>query len=306
MHGDLIHVPPSELHALTSPWPFSVWGIDIIGKISPKSSSGHEFILVAIDYFTKWVEAASYARLTSTRVASFIRSHIICRHGVPHELISDRGSHFRAEVDTLLQRYGVQHHRSSAYRPQTNGAVEAANKNIKRIWRKMVETSRDWSEKLPFALWAYRTSFRTSTGATPYSLVYGMEAVLPIEIEMGSLRVTLEQQISETEWAQSRFDQLSLLDERRLRAADHVQAYQRKMACAFKKRVKPRPLQRGDLVLRILRGLEGDPRGKFGPTWSGPYIIKELTPEGAAWLTDLDGNQFSEPTNVDQLKKYYV
>ena len=166
-----------------------------------------------------------------------------CGHfGFPHELISDRGSHFRVEVDTLLQRYGVQHHRLSAYRPQTNGAVEAANKNIKRILRKMVETSRDWSEKLPFALWAYHTSFRTSTGATPYSLVYGMEAVLPIEIEMGSLRVTLEQQISETEWAQSRFDQLSLLDERRLRAADHVQAYQRKMTRAFKKRVKPRPL----------------------------------------------------------------
>ena len=306
MHDDLIHIPPSELHALTSPWPFSVCGIDIIGKISPKSSSGHEFILVTIDYFTKWVEAALYARLTSARVASFIRSHVICRHGVPHELISDRGSHFRAEVDTLLHRYGVQHHRSSAYRPQTNGAVEAVNKNIKRILRKMVETSRDWSEKLPFTLWAYRTSFRTSTGATPYSLVYGMEAVLPIEIEMGSLRVTLEQQISETEWAQSRFDQLSLLDERRLRAADHVQAYQRKMAHAFKKRVKLRPLQRGDLVLRILRGLAGDPRGKFRPTWSGPYIIRELTLEGAAWLTDLDGNQFSKPTNVDQLKNYYV
>ncbi|RVW66336.1 Transposon Ty3-I Gag-Pol polyprotein [Vitis vinifera] len=208
IHGDLIHAPPSELHALTSPWPFSVWGIDIIGKVSPKSSSGHEFILVAIDYFTKWVE--------------------------PHHM---RGAHFRAEVDTLLQEYGIRHHRSSAYRPQTNGAVEAANKNIKRILRKMVETSRDWSEKLPFALWAYRTSFRTSTGATPYSLVYGMEAVLPVETEMGSLRVALEQQISETEWAQARFDQLNLLDERRLRAADHVQAYQRKMARAFKKRV---------------------------------------------------------------------
>ncbi|WJZ92707.1 hypothetical protein VitviT2T_011689 [Vitis vinifera] len=306
MHGDLIHVAPSELHALTSPWPFSVWGIDIIGKISPKSSNGHEFILVAIDYFTKWVEAASYAKLTSTRVASFIRSHIICRYGVPHELISDRGAHFRAEVETLLQKYGIQHHRSSAYRPQTNGAVEATNKNIKRILRKMVNTSRDWSEKLPFALWAYRTSFRTPTEATPYSLVYGMEAVLPIETEMGSLRVTLEQQISETEWAQARFDQLNLLDERRLRAADHVQDYQRKMARAFKKRVKPRPLHKGDLVLRMLRGLIGDPRGNFRPNWSGPYVIRELTPEGAAWLTDLDGNQFLEPTNVDQLKKYYV
>ena len=91
-----------------------------------------------------------------------------------------------------------------------------------------------------------------------------------------------------------------------MRAADHVQVYQRKMTRAFKKRVKPRPLQRGDLVLRILRGLTGDPRGKFRPTWSGPYIIRELTLEGAAWLTDLDGNQFSEPTNVDQPKKYYA
>ena len=88
-----------------------------------------------------------------------------------------------------------------------------------------------------------------------------------------------------------------------MRAADHVQAYQRKMARAFKKRVKPRPLQRGDLVFRILRGLARDPREKFRLTWSGPYIIRELTPKGATWLTDLDENQFSEPTNVDQLKK---
>ncbi|KAL6321927.1 hypothetical protein AAG906_035829 [Vitis piasezkii] len=78
------------------------------------------------------------------------------------------------------------------------------------------------------------------------------------------------------------------------------------MACAFRKQVKPRPLQKGDLVLRIPRGLIGDPREKFRPSWSGPYVIRELTSKGAAWLTDLDGNQFSEPTNVDQLKKYYV
>ena len=78
MHGDLIHMPPSELHALTSPWPFSIWGIDIIGTISPKSSNGHEYILVAIDYFTKWGEAASYVILTTASMAKFIRSHIIC------------------------------------------------------------------------------------------------------------------------------------------------------------------------------------------------------------------------------------
>ena len=170
-----------------------MWNIDIIGKISSKSSNGHKFILIDIDYFTKWVEVASYAKLTSTKVANFIRSHIICRYEVPHELISDRGTHFRAEVETLLQKYGIQHHKSFAYRPQTNGAVEATNKNINKILRKMVDTSQDWSKKLHFALWAYCTSFFTSIGVTPYSLVYGMEVVLPVEIEMGSLRVALEQ-----------------------------------------------------------------------------------------------------------------
>ena len=101
--------------------------------------------------------------------------------------------YFKGEVDTLLQRYGIQHHISSVYRPRKNGAIEAANKNIKRILCKMIETSQDWSKKLPFALWGYRTSFRTSIGGTPYSLVYGMEVVFPFEIEIGSLRVALEQ-----------------------------------------------------------------------------------------------------------------
>ena len=91
------------------------------------------------------MEAASYTKLIAARVAKFIKSHIICRYGVPHELISYRGVHFKGEVDILVQEYGIQHHRSSAYRPQTNGAVDAANKNIKRILRKMVKTSRDWS-----------------------------------------------------------------------------------------------------------------------------------------------------------------
>ncbi|RVW66483.1 Retrovirus-related Pol polyprotein from transposon opus [Vitis vinifera] len=236
----------------------------------------------------------SYARLTSSGVASFIRSHIICRYGVPHELISDRGVHFRAEVDTLV-RDSIRHHRSSAYRPQTNGAVEAANKNIKRILRKMVETSRDWSRSSLSHCGLIGLLFAPLQ--EPHLLIgiwHGGSAT--VEIEMGSLRVALEQQIPETDWAQARFDQLNLLDERRLRAADHVRAYQRKMARAFKKRVKPRPLHVGDLVLRVIRGLIRDPRGKFRPSWSGPYFIRELSPEGAAWLMDLDGNQFSEPT----------
>ena len=90
-----------------------------------------------------------------------------------------------------------------------------------------------------------------------------------------------------------------------MRVADHVQAYQRKMTRAFRKKVKPRKFQKCDVVLKVLRGLINDPKGKFRPRWSGPYVIRDLTREGATWLTDLDINQFSEPVNVDQLKKFY-
>ena len=148
-------MPPSELHTMASPWPFSVWGIDIIGQITPKASNGHEYILVAVDYFTKWVEAASYSTLTSANVANFIRHNIICSYGVPQELVSDNSMHFRGEVIGLLEKYNIKVHKSSPYRPQTNGAVEAANKSVKTIIEKTIETSRGWPEQLPFALWAY-------------------------------------------------------------------------------------------------------------------------------------------------------
>jgi len=102
------HIPPSLLHSLTSPWPFSTWGIDIIGKITPPGHGGHEFILVAIDYFTKWVKASSYKVLQAKHVAQFIETNIICRFGVPHEIISDNGTHFQAECEPLLLKYKIQ------------------------------------------------------------------------------------------------------------------------------------------------------------------------------------------------------
>lgn len=141
----------------------------------------------------------------------------------------------------------------------------------------MVETSRDWFKNLSSTLRAFSTYFHTFTRATPCSLVYGVEVMLSIKIEIGLLRVALEHQIFKIEWAQARFDQLSLLDERRLRAIYHIHAYQKKMGHDFKKQVKLRLLQRGDFVLRVLQGLVGDPREKFKPCGSGPYITRKLT-----------------------------
>ena len=178
---------------MVSPWSFSMWGMDVIRPITPKASNDHHFIFVVIDYFTKWVKVASYASVTKLVVARFIKKEIICRYGLSERIISDNGFNLNNYMITkTCIRFKIKHHNSVPYRPKMNGAVEAANKNVKKIIAKTTETYKDWYEKLPFALHAYRTRVRTSTGAIPYSLVYEIEAIVPIEVEIPSLRVLKE------------------------------------------------------------------------------------------------------------------
>ncbi|XP_074292988.1 uncharacterized protein LOC141619864 [Silene latifolia] len=128
----------------------------------------------------------------------------------------------------------------------------------------MSDNYREWTEKIPFTLSGYRTSIRTATGATPYYLVYGIESVQPIELEIPSLRILLENQVPEANWVQARYDSLVMLDERRLNALYHVQLYQKRIERAFNKKVKPRGTSEGDLVLKSVRALLPiDPRGKI-------------------------------------------
>ena len=113
--------------------------------------------------------------------------------------------------------------------------------------------------------------------------------------------------MEEAEWIQSRVDQLNFVDEARLKAACHSQAYQQRITRSFNKRVRPRNLKEGDLVLQEVRPIDHtDPRGKFKPKWEGPYIIQKILPGMAVQLTDLDGIEHQGLTNADQLKKYYA
>ena len=107
-------MPPVPLNVLTSPWPFAMWGIDMIGRIEPTTSNGHRFILVAIDYFTKWVEAASYANVTKQVVARFIKHNIICRYGILEKIITDNGSNLNNKLmKELCESFKIKHHNSS-------------------------------------------------------------------------------------------------------------------------------------------------------------------------------------------------
>ncbi|RDY14746.1 pol, partial [Mucuna pruriens] len=264
------------------------------------------FILVAIDYFTKWVEAASYPSFTRNMVVRFIKKDIICRYGLPAHIITDNGTNLNNKMMTeLCEQFRITHHNSTPYRPKMNGAVEAANKNLKKIIQKMVVTYKDWHEMLPYALHGYRTSVRTSTGATPYSLVYGIEAVLPIEVEIPSLRVLAEAKLDETEWVQQRLDQLNLIEEKRLTALCHGQLYQRRVKKAFDKKVKPRVFQKGDMVLKkVLPNLK-DHKGKWAPNYEGPYVVKQAFSGGALILTNAEGQDLAYPVNADAVRMFY-
>ncbi|PKI60251.1 hypothetical protein CRG98_019356 [Punica granatum] len=219
VYADQIKAPPNELRPMTAPWPFSMWGMDVIGPINPKASNGHMFILMAIDYFTKWIEAVTLASVTAKAVARFLIRDVIARYGIPATIITDNAKNLNNKViDELCAQFKIRHRNSTPYRPQMNGAVEAANKNIKKIIEKMTVNYKDWHEMLPYALLTYWTSIRTSTGATPYSLVYGMEAVLPIKVEIPSMRIIAETELEEAEWAKQRYEQLNFIDEKRLKA----------------------------------------------------------------------------------------
>ncbi|RDY05178.1 Gag-Pol polyprotein, partial [Mucuna pruriens] len=162
------------------------------------------FIFVAIDYFMKLVEVASYANVTKSVVTKFMKRNIICRYGLPAHIIMDNGTNLNNKMMTeLCKQFKIKHHNSTPYRPKMNGVVEAGKKNIKKIILKMVVAYKDWHDMLPYALNGYRTSVRTSIGATPYSLVYGTEAVLPIKVEIPSLRVLAEAELDKSEWVQN-------------------------------------------------------------------------------------------------------
>ncbi|XP_070004903.1 uncharacterized protein [Nicotiana sylvestris] len=171
VHGDLIHSPLFELHTMSEPWPFVAWGMDVIGPIKPATSNGYRFNLVAIDYYTMWVEDKTFKSMTKKAMVDFVHSNIICQFGIPKVIITDSGVNLNSNsMEEVCQQFKITHQKSTPHRPKANGEVEAANKNIKKILRKMGQGFRHWHEQLPFALLGYRTTIRTSVDATPYLL----------------------------------------------------------------------------------------------------------------------------------------
>ena len=142
--------------------------------------------------------------------------------------------------------------------------------------------------------------------ATPYSLVYRCEAVLPIKEEIQSLRVLVETKVIEEDWMKERYEQLALIDEKKARAQYHAQGNQKRIARVVNKNVKPRNLKEWDLVLKVLRDETFDPRGKMKSRRFGPFIIKKIMLGEATRITYLDGEEMRRPINMNRLQRYNI
>ncbi|KAI5317114.1 hypothetical protein L3X38_036821 [Prunus dulcis] len=194
------------------------------------------------------------------------------------------------------------------YNAPANSLAEAFNKTLCNLLKKVVgRTKKDWRERINEALWAYRMTYRTPTQATPYSLVYGVETVLPLESQLPSLRMAVHKGLTDEENAKLCLQELEALDEKRLEAQQRLECYQSRLSNAFNKKVRPRSFQVGDLVLALRRPIitTHKIRSKFTSKWDRPYVVQEVYTSGAYKIVAEDSLRIG-PINGKFLKLYYA
>ena len=254
-----------------------------------------KYLLVGRDYFTKWVEAEPLVNIRDVDAKKFVWKNIVTRFGVPHALISDNGLQFDSK---MFRKYcgelGITNRYSTPAYPQGNGQVETVNKVIVSGLKKRLDDAKGkWVEESPHVLWTYRTTPCRSTRETPFSMTYGAEAVIPLEIGFPTTRTsTFNSKDNDEQLTRS----LDLIEEKRENAMVQLAYYQQKLKQSYDANVKVRHLAPGDLVLRKVVGAAKNPAwGKLRPNWKGPYRITSKAGIGAYFLEDLDEHVVPHP-----------
>jgi transposase InsO family protein len=236
-------------------------------------------MLVAVDKFTEWVEATSVTTQDSTATINFIK-YIVFHFRVPHSIITDNGTNFTSkEFKSYCESMGIKLKFASIAHPKTNGQVKKANGLVcngikKRMLAPLEKAKHAWVDELPSVLWSLRTTPIAATQETPFFLVHGAEAVLPVEITHKAPRIAAYDETTSTEALQ---DDVDAIDEARDVALTRAMQYQQSLRNYHSSRVRPRSFVVGDLVLQ----LKQDGHGKLESPWVIPYIVIEVIPGGA-------------------------
>ncbi|GKB26157.1 reverse transcriptase domain-containing protein [Tanacetum coccineum] len=264
-----------------------------------------KFLIVAIDYFTKWIEAKPVATITGNQIKKFVWDNIVCRFGLPGEIIFDNGKQFRDNpFRDWCEKLCIRQRFASVKHPQANGLVERANRSLgEGINARLDERSKDWIEEVPHVLWAHRTMIKSSNGDTLFSLTYGTEAVILAEIGMPTLRTAEIDMVQNDEALEINLD---LLEERREQAAIREVRSKAKMEKYYNSKVRNTSFKPGDLVYRNNDASHAKDSGKLGPKWEGPYEVTEALGKRAYKLRDRNGELLPRTWNVCNLKKCYV
>ncbi|XP_048605619.1 uncharacterized protein LOC125583099 [Brassica napus] len=247
-HAPLSKLPPENLKSVSSPWPFRKWGMDIVRKF-PMAPGQKVFLLIVTDYFSKWVEVEALSRITDLQIRKFLWTYVITRFGVPHDIVTDNGPQFTSHnFKEFCKDWGIKLIFATPRHPQSNEQAESTNKTVVNMLKKRLKGShRKWAKELHGVLWAYRTTPKTATGETPYSLVQGSEAIVPTEMHV---RITVSGSTSQEENNELMALSLDLLDEKREAARLRNWSYQQDVARTYKKKVRTITFQQGDWVLR--------------------------------------------------------
>ncbi|GJS04927.1 reverse transcriptase domain-containing protein [Tanacetum coccineum] len=280
---------------------FNVWGIDFMGPFP--SSRGNKYILVAIDYLSKWVEAKALPTNDARVVCKFLKS-LFARFGTPRAIISDRGTHFcNDQFAKVMLKYGVTHRISTAYHPQISGQVKVLNRGLKRIMeRNICEHCALWSNKLDDALWAFRTTFKTPIGCTPYKLVYEKACHLPIKLEHKAYWALKHCNYNLVTAGNHRKVHMNELNKPRDQAYENSLIYKEKTKRIHDFKIKNHVFNVGNRVLLFNSRLKIF-SGKLKTRWTRPFTVTQVFPYGIVELSQTDGPNFK--VNGHRLKHYF-
>ena len=260
------------LHPIQVGRAFERIGIDLVGPLSI-TTQNNRYIIVATDYLMKWPEARAVSDAGANTLAKFIFEEIICRHGTPKIILSDQGRNFISEtVRILCEKFLIVHKFSSAYHPQTNGMVERLNRTLCESLAKVKGTD-EWDQHIPAVLLVYRTKRHATTGYTPFQLVYGRQATLPIETILPVEPIEEEEIDLSDSILQRAYELIEKLPSYHHNAKDNIEKLQQKQKEYVDKKVRFEEFEIGDKVWVQQKDIEYSCSAKFEDRRIEPYII---------------------------------